>query len=445
MPGRGLTIHSVTKGLPAWSAGLRKGDIVLSINDEPVADEMDFRFATAQPVSEIRVRRRAVVLTKLLKRPSRALVGARFADQGVARCSNHCIFCFIDQMPKGLRRSLYIKDEDTRHSFANGNYVTLGGMPVEELERICSLGLSPLYVSVHATDPHVRRTMIGNRHIPDIMRQLSFLEKNGISFHTQIVVCPGFNSGAILAKSLDDLRSFTRGLLSIAVVPVGLTRYRRKTLVPVNRDEARRICSLVMAKSDKDRQRFGSRRIFLADEFFILAGHSIPPRSYYEDYPQMENGVGLVRMLLDEWKKIKHDHGWKHAGPPVGKHRRSGRTLIVTSESAFPFLKKIAAQLNGILPGTAAVVFPVRNGFFGGMVTVAGLLTGKDIIKQVKAMKTGWNRIVLPGIIFNSRGHTLDGYSAERIRKSLRMVEQQASLELHCSTKQFPMQLHVAL
>ena len=382
-------------------------------------DEVDFRFGTAQPVSEIRVRRKTAILTKLLKRPSRALVGVRFADQGMARCSNHCIFCFIDQMPKGLRRSLYIKDEDARHSFANGNYVTLGAMPFEELGRICSLGLSPLYVSVHATDPHVRRTMLGNRHIPDIMRQLGYLEKNGISFHTQIVVCPGFNNGAILAGSLDDLCSFTRGLLSIAVVPVGLTRYRRNILRHVDRDEARRICSHVMSVSEKDRRRHGRRRVFLADEMFLLAGLSIPPRSYYEDYPQIENGVGLVRMLLDEWKKIKRNHVWKHAGPPAWKRSRSRKLLIVTSESAFPFMKKIAVQLNGIFPGVTAEAFAVRNEFFGGKVTVAGLLTGKDIIKQVKAIKTRWNRIVLPGIIFNSRGHTLDGYSAERIRKSL--------------------------
>jgi putative radical SAM enzyme (TIGR03279 family) len=419
MRGRGLTVHSVTKGLPAWRAGLRKGDIVLSINNQPVADEVDFRFAAAQPVSEIRVRRRTAVLTKLLKRPSRTLVGIRFADQGVARCSNHCVFCFIDQMPKGLRESLYIKDEDARHSFANGNYVTLGAMTIEELERICSLGLSPLYVSVHATDLRVRRMMLGNRHIPDIMRQLAYLEKNGISFHTQIVVCPGFNNGAILAKSLDDLRSFSRGLLSIAVVPVGLTRYRRNILRHVDRDEARRICAHVMSAGEKDRRRHGRRRIFLADEMFLLAGLSIPPRSYYEDYPQIENGVGLVRMLLDEWKKIKRNRVGKHAGRPARKRSPNGRVLLVTSESAFPFLKKIAAELNGMFPGGAAEAVAVRNEFFGGKVTVAGLLTGKDIIRQVKAIKTGWNRIVLPGIIFNSRGHTLDDYSAERLRKSL--------------------------
>jgi putative radical SAM enzyme (TIGR03279 family) len=419
MRGIGLTIYSVIKGLPAWKAGLRKGDVVLSINTQPVADEVDFRFGTAQPVSEIRVRRKAGILTLLLKRPPGALVGIRFFDQDPARCSNHCIFCFIDQMPKGLRRSLYIKDEDTRHSFANGNYVTLGAMTFEELEQICSLGLSPLYVSVHATDLRVRRTMLGNAHISDIMHQLGFLEKNGISFHTQIVVCPGFNNGAVLARSLDDLCGFTRGLLSIAVVPVGLTRYGRKSLIPVDADEARRICSLVMAKSEKDNRRFGSRRIFLADEFFILAGIPIPPRSYYADYPQIENGVGLVRTLLDEWKDIKRDHFRKCSEPAAGKRGRSRRILIITSESAFPFLNKIVGWFSGIFPGVAVEAFAVRNEFFGGEVTVAGLLTGSDIIRQVKAAGPGRVRVVLPGIIFNTRGHTLDGYSAERIRQNL--------------------------
>jgi putative radical SAM enzyme (TIGR03279 family) len=419
MRGRGLTIHSVAKGLPAWKAGLRKGDVVLSINDDPVTDEVDFRFGTAQPVSEIRVLRKAAPLTKLLKRSPGTLVGVRFTDQGLARCSNHCIFCFIDQMPKGLRRSLYIKDEDARHSFANGNYVTLGAMTFEELEQICCLGLSPLYVSVHATDLRVRRTMLGNMHVPDIMRQLGFLEKNGISFHTQIVVCPGFNTGAILARSLDDLCSFTKGLLSIAVVPVGLTRYRRNILKHVDRDEALRICTHVMSESEKDRRRHGRRRIFLADEMFVLAGLSIPSRSYYEDYPQIENGVGLVRSLLDEWKNIKRNHIRKPSGQAARKYSRRRRVLIVTSESAYPFIKKIAVRICGIFPGVVAEAFAVRNEFFGGKVTVAGLLTGSDIIKQVKEAKAGWGRIVLPGIIFNHRGHTLDGYSAERIRKSL--------------------------
>jgi NifB/MoaA-like Fe-S oxidoreductase len=187
----------------------------------------------------------------------------------------------------------------------------------------------------------------------------------------------------------------------------------------VDADEARRICSLVMAKSEKDKRRFGSRRIFLADEFFILAGIPIPPRSYYADYPQIENGVGLVRTLLDEWKDIKRDHFRKCSEPAAGKRGRSRRILIITSESAFPFLNKIVGWFSGIFPGVAVEAFAVRNEFFGGEVTVAGLLTGSDIIRQVKAAGPGRVRVVLPGIIFNTRGHTLDGYSAERIRQNL--------------------------
>ncbi|HUI93154.1 MAG TPA: DUF512 domain-containing protein [Chitinivibrionales bacterium] len=415
----GLTIRSVEKGLPAWEAGLRKGDIIVTVNDEPVKDEVDFRFCTAQPVSEIRVLHRMGILTKLLKRPSRTAVGVQFADQGVTRCRNHCIFCFIDQMPKGLRRSLYIKDEDVRHSFVNGNYVTLAAMTFDDLEQLCSRGLSPLYVSVHATDRHVRCTMLGNKHIFDIMDQLGFLEKNGISFHAQIVVCPGYNNGAVLTKSLKDLCGLTKGLISVSVVPVGLTRFRRHPLQPVDRGEARRICKQVMRASEKDKKRYGRRRIFLADELFILAGLSIPPRRYYGNYPQIGNGVGLVRMLLDEWKKIEVRHGRSHPGNAGGNRNRVKRALLVTSESAFPFIREIADRLSQISLRVTAEALAVQNIFFGREVTVAGLLTGNDIIKQVRATKKAPDLVVLPGIIFNRHGHTLDGYSAERIGKSL--------------------------
>jgi putative radical SAM enzyme (TIGR03279 family) len=417
MKNRGLTIRSVAKGLPAWKSGLRNRDVVVSVDGVPVEDEVDFRFFTSQSVSMIRLRRGASLVTVRLERPLNTLLGAQFAEDTVRRCSNCCIFCFIDQMPKGLRKTLYIKDEDVKHSFVNGNYVTLGAMSYHELDRICALGLSPLYVSVHATAPAVRRRMLGNRTLQNITQQLRFLEKNNVSFHTQIVVCPGFNNGAVLNKSIDDLFAFKKGLLSIAIVPVGLTRFKRKILKPVDRDEARRICATVSAKGEKDKLRHGRRRIFLADEMFLLAGHPIPPRSYYQNYPQIENGVGLVRMLLDEWKEIKLRHGCKHQRITSENSTGSKRLLIVTSESAYPFLKKISADLGMFFPGVVAEAFAIRNHFFGGMVTVAGLLTGSDIIRQVKAVNDAWDRVVVPGVVFNARGHTLDGYSAQRIEK----------------------------
>jgi putative radical SAM enzyme (TIGR03279 family) len=415
----GLRVKSVAKGLPAWKSGIRKGDTVVSVNGMPVSDEIDFRYSTAQPVSQILIRRRGVVFEKRLKRPHTIMLGIGFHEPSVHRCSNHCVFCFIDQMPKGLRKSLYVKDEDIKHSFVNGNYVTLTALTQADLERICGLGLSPLYVSVHATDIRVRRRMLGSRHIPDVMEQLRFLEKNGVFFHTQIVVCPGFNNGEVLARTMADLLSLKKGLLSIAVVPVGLTRYTRPQLRPVDRGEARRICSRVAMLGEKDRLRNRRRRVFPADELFILAGLPFPGRRYYEAFPQIENGVGLVRQFLDEWKSARPGIAAAVLASRKRRLHRGRTSLMVTSESAFPFVSRIAADLSKMAPGSEVRVCAARNEFFGGKVTVAGLLTAQDIVRAVKKTKVRWHTVAVPGVVFNFRGHTLDGYSPGRLGKRL--------------------------
>lgn len=354
-----------------------------------------------------------------LERPHNTGLGVRFADAALSRCANHCIFCFIDQLPAGLRTTLYVKDEDVKHSFVNGNYVTLGALTDGDLHRLCRLGLSPLYVSVHATDRRVRQRMLGNKKIGDIMHQLRFLEKNGVRFHAQIVVCPGFNNGAVLAQSVRDLCTFTRGLASLAVVPVGLTRLQRKMLAPVDRMEARRICVTVNRLGDRDMRRAGTRRVFLADEMFILAGLPIPPRRYYEDYPQLENGIGLVRMLLEEWRGVKRRlsaHGETRAPGVTRAHGR--KVLIVTSESAYPYLARIAREISLRVAGARVAAAAAKNLFFGGGVTVAGLLTARDIIRTIKKTGGRWDRVILPSVVLNHRGCTLDGYSMRRIGKA---------------------------
>jgi putative radical SAM enzyme (TIGR03279 family) len=375
------------------------------------------RFGTAQPVSHLAVRRGGRTFCVKLVRPPNVELGMRFADAALSLCANHCIFCFIDQMPAGLRKTLYVKDEDVKHSFANGNYVTLGAMTYEELDRLCSLGLSPLYVSVHATDKRVRQRMLGNTNIGDIMHQLGFLEKNGVGFHAQIVVCPGFNNGAVLEQSIRDLCTFTRGLLSVAVVPVGLTRFKKKMLEPVDRNEAGRICFTVNALSDADMRRRGTRRVFLADELFILAGLPIPKRQYYEDYPQLENGIGLVRTLLDEWRGVKRELAV--AGPHAQRKSPAPKILVVTSESAHPYLARIARELSTRGAGARVAAVAAKNRFFGGGVTVAGLLTARDIIRTVKRTGGQWDCVAIPAVVLNFRGHTLDGYSVRRIGKAV--------------------------
>jgi putative radical SAM enzyme (TIGR03279 family) len=325
-------------------------------------------------------------------------------------------FCFIDQMPPGLRSALYIKDEDLSHSFLNGNYVTLSNATPATLRKIAAMGLSPIFISVHATDPLVRLRMLGIRNAPLIMQQLSFLKNNGISFHTQIVVCPGFNDGRILSHTIKELFSIGKNLLSIAVVPVGLTRFRTLPLAAVRADKAQEICKLVDRLSDRDAIRSGVRRLFLADEFFLKAGIPIPGRNYYEDYPQIENGVGLVRRLFETWNAAVKKF---IRAPSDGKRRRvpGKKYLLVTSYSARASIEKIARACEKLRPGTVIHVEPAANRFFGTSVTVAGLLTARDAVRTVEqASNAGhYDRVLLPGVMFNYAGFTLDGVSAKRL------------------------------
>jgi putative radical SAM enzyme (TIGR03279 family) len=419
MQDTGMRVISVAAGFPAAESGLKKNDIVVSVNRHPVIDEFDFRFHTACDESHIVVRRGKGLMRLTIRRPSGVGLGIRFAQRPVRRCANRCLFCFIDQMPPGLRKSLYVKDEDIGHSFTNGNYVTLSTTPYDELERVAGLGLSPLFVSVHATQDAVRRVMLGNCKAYAIMDQLRFLAQSGVSFHTQIVVCPGYNDGAVLRSSIRHLLSLKHGLLSVAIVPVGLTKHRRRhPLRPVTAELARSTVSLVEKIGENDARKHGRRRVLCADEFFICAKMAIPPRDYYGDYPQIGNGVGLVRQLMEEWKAVKRRISRRRNLKGPGR-RAVRRVMIITSESAADYLAAIASDMNRIFPRVDTHAVAVKNEFFGGHVTVAGLLTGRDIMRTIRRMAGPWDRVIVPGVIFNHRGHTLDGFSALRIEKDL--------------------------
>jgi putative radical SAM enzyme (TIGR03279 family) len=412
----GLSVRSLSRRGFLYRAGLRKRDVVVTVNGERVNDPLDFSFYAAAPLLELGILRRGRLKTVVAERQQGIPLGIDFYQKPVRRCANRCIFCFIDQMPPGLRSPLYIKDEDLSHSFLNGNYVTLSNATPATLRKIAGMGLSPIFISVHATDPDVRLRMLGIKKAVPVMEQLRFLKKNNISFHTQIVVCPGYNDGAVLSKTVKDLFSLGKNLLSIAVVPVGLTRFRTFPLTPVSTDKAKEICGRIGVLSDRDAARHGGRRLFLADEFFLKAGATVPGRRYYGEYPQIENGVGLVRRLFETWnaavRKFRH-------GKTAGKRRaaRGRRYLLLTSVSAFLSLEKIAHACEILRPGAAFDVRPVRNRFFGESVTVAGLLTAADVIQAIKhAMKTrGIDVVLLPSVMFNYAGFTLDGYSAKRL------------------------------
>ena len=430
---RGVTVSSVTRGSPFFKAGLRKGDTILAINNEPIFDELDFHFFIAEEQLHLVVKRGTAVADLRVERAEGDFSGVALVEQPIRRCSNRCIFCFIDQMPPGLRRSLYVKDEDVRLSVFNGNYVTLSNFTNADLDHLGKIGLSPLYISVHATDPAVRRRMLRNKKTPPIMDQLRRLAKCGIRFHTQIVVCPEWNDGTVLTNTVRDLLKFRDAVLSVAVVPVGLTRFRSLPITPVDALSARKICGTIGRISDRNAVRDGERKVFLADEFFIKAGLPIPGSSYYEEYPQIENGVGLVRQLLDGWNTaFSHFSRKKDKGTASSRTRRK---LLITSVSAFPYIKAIVDEFTAARPDVLLEVTAVSNRFFGETVTVAGLLTAADIIGEIRrrSRRTSIGLVLLPSVIFNYAGYTLDGYSAHRIGKTsgiaVRVLERIEELE----------------
>jgi putative radical SAM enzyme (TIGR03279 family) len=406
----GIFIRSLQKWSAFYRTGIRKDDVIISINGEPIHNDLEFHYFAADEYLEVEIERDSRRYYATVSREEGDSTGITFREQPIQRCANRCVFCFIDQMPKGLRKRLYIKDEDIRLSLFDGNYVTLSTSDETSLQQIVRIGLSPLYISVHATDHAVRNALLGNPKAFDILKQLRFLAKNGIRFHTQIVVCPGYNDGAVLLSSLRDLLKLGDALLSVAVVPVGLTRFHRNGLSPVGHDGALTICKRVEDIGTKAAAKDGCRKIFLADEMFIKAGLPLPSTDYYEEYPQIENGVGLVRRLLDEWEKYRGTAG---RGRGV---KKSVAFLAVTSISAFPYINKFINEFSQ-LTGKDVRALAVPNRFFGDGVTVAGLLTARDVLREIK--KELKNRIadkvLLPGAMFNYNGYTLDGYSRTRI------------------------------
>lgn len=419
----GIRIKYIEKVSPFFLVGIRKGDVITAVNGESIEDELDFNFFSSHEKLNVQLRRKERIKNYIVNRKPGEFHGIKCNGLPIKHCTNHCIFCFIDQLPKGLRKSLYVKDEDYRHSFLYGNYITLTGITEREMEKIVRTGLSPLYISVHSTVPAVRTKMLNNKRAGFITMQLRELENNGILFHTQIVVCPGINDGKVLEKSIRDLLSFKKGLLSIAVVPVGITKHRKKNLNTVSVQEALTICRLVEEISEWDKKNSGRRRLFCADELLLKANLGIPESSYYEDYPQVENGVGLLSILLNEWNGLKNNVRRKiekkrHAGKKPTSLRKE-YYLILTSVSAWPFIQRIVSELENLLDETELTVKPVVNRFLGEMVTVAGLITASDIIHTVRDCRKHWDVVIIPGVMLNFRGYTLDGFSPARIAKNI--------------------------
>jgi len=384
----GLEIEKIHPGSLAEKSGLLPGDIILSINSHKLRDSIDFIFYSTDDILKINAHRGGKIITANLSREENREIGIDFKPFRVMICKNNCIFCFVKQLPKGLRKTLYIKDEDYRMSFLYGNYITLSNLSKEDRKRIIEQKLSPLYISVHSTNKTIRNKLLGNSKSPDILKELKFLTENKIRLHTQIVLCPGYNDGKELSKTINDLYRFYPYVSSIAVVPVGLTMHRRQMMKPVEKEEARNALKIIESFQKRFKKRHGDPIIYGADELYIKAEINFPPIKEYGDFHQIENGVGMLSLFMDQIRKLKLPKSL-----PLKK-----KFLTFTGLSFYPFLKKSLEKLPERENLTIEVI-PVENKFFGTSITVTGLLTGRDVIKSISNKTEGYDVMLVPDVV----------------------------------------------
>ncbi len=405
-----VRITAVEKDSPAELAGLAQGDKIERINGQRVEDFLDFLFLSSEAELECEL---ADGRTLVVLREHAQGLGLDIDQGRIARCGCNCLFCFIGQLPPGLRKSLYVKDEDYRHSFLYGNYITGSNLRARDLDRICELGLSPLYISVHATNPELRHRMLGGCGRADILELLRELTGRGVEVHTQVVLCPGLNDGAELERTVTELEALGPGVLSLAVVPVGLTAHRQglPDILPVGASHATAILRVLHRLQRRFRQGRGSRFVFAADEFYLLAGRRLPAAASYEGYHQIENGVGLVRDSLEELRRVLR----RTCDGAVDSSARI--TMLTGKRFAAVFSQLFLPMIEKCCPANWCVE-AVDNTLLGESVTVAGLLSGRDILRAAKASAAA-DYYFLPGSALNVDGVFLDDLSLEDIKREL--------------------------
>jgi putative radical SAM enzyme (TIGR03279 family) len=404
----GLLIEGVAPGSIADEFELEAGDRLLAVNGHRMRDLIDYSYYTSSETDLLLDVARADGESWELEieREQGEPLGLTFAPPNPARCRNNCVFCFVHQLPKGLRKPLYVKDEDYRLSFLNGNYVTLANLKPAELTRIVEQRLSPLYISVHTTNAALREQMLGTQGIPPIMQQLQKLAADRIVMHTQVVLCPGINDGNELERTVTDLAGMFPSVQSLAIVPLGLTRHRAKLprLKSIDVEYAAAFISDWGPRATILRKKLGSPFLFLADEFHLKAGLPFPPLHEYGELPQIENGVGMVPLFLrDATRTVR-------LARPVGDHR----ITVVTGLSAFNLVAGFLNQL-GEKTGLEIVPLAVENRLFGSSVTVTGLITGHDIIAALDGRQLG-RALLLPDVMLKEgEGVFLDDMPLEEL------------------------------
>jgi putative radical SAM enzyme (TIGR03279 family) len=416
---RPALITAVLPGSIAAEMGLEAGDRLVSINGDRPRDLIDYQFLCADEVVELEVLDGSGKLHGLqIEKEYDEGLGLEFDTalfDGLIQCNNRCPFCFIDQQPPGKRESLYLKDDDYRLSFLYGSYLTLTNLSQKEFDRIAQMHLSPLYVSVHATEPEIRTRLLKNPRAGQLIDQLRWFQAQRLQIHAQVVLCPGINDGEHLTQTLTDLAEFHQGeipaVASVAVVPVGLTRFRpdQDELVPVSREKAQEIIAQVQALQERFRRQLGATVVWLADEWFLLAGQELPPESHYEEYPQIGNGVGSIRLFLKEFEQAT-------LPPAIAIPRRLTWVVGNAVELAF---QPIVQRLNQV-EGLQVQMVAIASEYWGQTMTVTGLLTGQDILKALQNHDLG-HAVLLPSLMLK-QGDTrfLDDMTVDDLATQLR-------------------------
>lgn len=410
-----VKIFDVTTGSHADKAGIKKGETLLSINSNEIVDVLDYRFYQVNRKLTLEVEdENKNVRTIEMTKGEYEEIGLEFETYLMDKqhsCRNKCIFCFIDQLPKGMRESLYFKDDDSRLSFLFGNYITLTNITEHEIDRIIKMHISPINVSVHTTNPELRCKMMNNRFAGDTLKYLKRFADAGITLNCQIVSCPGINDGDELVRTLTDLENL--GVNMTAIVPVGLTRYRENLypLVPYNKETAGQTIDIIEKMGDECVKKHGRRIFFPGDEFYLLAEREIPSPEFYEDFSALEDGIGMIAYLTD-------DVGWKLEELDADESL-CHKVTIACGEGVFPYMKRIMSMINEKFPNITINTRAIKNNFFGGGVNVSGLVTGGDLIDQLRGDDLG-DRLIIPSSMLRFENDLfLDDVSTDDVERDL--------------------------